>query len=97
MNTQPIMWETPDDVSTFIEPILNVHYPSKPKGHRRVNMRVGYQWNYRLAATLGDILVDYPRLTAERSQPLCVDKGMTVKWGMRLRRHTVHLAYPAHR
>ena len=36
---QPTIWEVPDDVWTIIEAILNEIYPSKPKGHRRVELR----------------------------------------------------------
>jgi putative transposase len=48
----------------LIEPILNEYYPTKPKGHRRVNLRrvlsgiifrlrTGCQWNH-LPACFGD-------------------------------------------
>jgi putative transposase len=56
-NTQPTIWEVPDDVWTLIEPILNELYPAKPKGHRRADLRpvlngvifrlrTGCQWNH---------------------------------------------------
>jgi putative transposase len=63
-NTQPTIWEIPDDVWTLIAPILNEYYPAKPKGHRRVDLRrvlngiifrlrTGCQWNH-LPACFGD-------------------------------------------
>jgi transposase len=63
-NTQPTIWEVPDNVWTIIEPILNEHYPAKPKGHRRVDLRpvlngiifrllTDCQWN-RLPKQFGD-------------------------------------------
>ncbi len=63
-NTQPTIWEVPDDVWTLIEPIFNECYPAKPKGHRRVNLRpvlngiifrlrTGCQW-HQLPQQFGD-------------------------------------------
>jgi transposase len=37
----PTLWEIPDEVWPRIQPILNGHYPAKPKGHRRVDLRRG--------------------------------------------------------
>ena len=63
-NTQPTIWEVPDDVWTLIEPILDECYPAKPKGHRRVDLRpvlngiifrlrTGCQW-HQLPRQFGD-------------------------------------------
>jgi putative transposase len=63
-NTQPTIWEVPDDVWTCIEPILTELYPAKPKGHRRADLRpmlngvifrlrTGCQWNH-LPKHVGD-------------------------------------------
>jgi putative transposase len=60
----PTIWEVPDDVWPVIQQILDEHYPAKPKGHRRVNLRrvlngiifrlrTGCQWN-RLPPAFGD-------------------------------------------
>jgi putative transposase len=60
----PTVWELPDAVWPMVQAILDEHYPSKPKGHRRVNLRrvlngiifrlrTGCQWN-RLPAAFGD-------------------------------------------
>jgi putative transposase len=60
----PTIWEIPDDVWPIIQTILDVHYPAKPKGHRRVDLRrvlngiifrlrTGCQWN-RLPEAFGD-------------------------------------------
>ena len=60
----PTLWEIPDDVWPMIQTILNEHYPAKPKGHRRVDLRrvlngiifrlrTGCQWNH-LPARFGD-------------------------------------------
>jgi putative transposase len=38
-NTQPTIWEVPDQVWTIIAPILNEYYPATPKGPRRVDLR----------------------------------------------------------
>jgi transposase len=58
------IWEIPDDVWPLIQTILDEHYPAKPKGHRRVDLRrvlngiifrlrTGCQWN-QLPKRLGD-------------------------------------------
>src|SRR5215510_2787198 len=63
-DTQPTVWEVPDDVWTLIEQVLNDVYPAKPKGHRRVNLRrvlngiifrlrTGCQW-HQLPTQFGD-------------------------------------------
>jgi putative transposase len=60
----PTIWEIPDDVWPLIQTILDEHYPAKPKGHRRVDLRrvlngiifrlrTGCQWN-QLPAHFGD-------------------------------------------
>ncbi len=60
----PTIWEIPDDVWPMIQTILDEHYPAKPKGHRRVDLRrvlngiifrlrTGCQWN-RLPKAFGD-------------------------------------------
>jgi putative transposase len=60
----PTIWEIPEDVWPMIQTILDEHYPAKPKGHRRVNLRrvlngiifrlrTGCQWN-RLPEAFGD-------------------------------------------
>jgi putative transposase len=61
---QPTIWEIPDDVWPRIQTILDAHDPTKPKGHRRVDLRrvlngiifrvrTGCQWN-QLPARFGD-------------------------------------------
>jgi putative transposase len=61
---QPTIWEIPDDVWPMIQAILDAHYPAKPKGHRRVDLRrvlngiifrlrTGCQWN-QLPQQFGD-------------------------------------------
>jgi putative transposase len=61
---QPTIWEIPDDVWPLIQTILDEHYPAKPKGHRRVDLRrvfngiifrlrTGCQWN-QLPQQFGD-------------------------------------------
>src|SRR5262245_47452239 len=35
----PTVWEIPDDVWPLIPRMLDAHYPAKPKGHRRVDLR----------------------------------------------------------
>jgi putative transposase len=63
-NTQPTIWETPDDLWARIEPVLKEYDLARPKGHRRVNLcrvlngtifrlRTGCPWNY-LPACFGD-------------------------------------------
>jgi transposase len=53
---QLTIWEIPDDIWPMIQEILYAHYPAKPKGHRRVDLRLvlngiifrlrtGCQWN----------------------------------------------------
>ena len=60
----PTLWEVPDEVWPVIQQILDEHYPAKPKGHRRVDLRrvlngiifrlrTGCQWN-RLPPAFGD-------------------------------------------
>jgi transposase len=60
----PPIWEIPDDVWPMIQAMLNEHYPAKPKGRRRVDLRrvlhgsifglqTGCQWNH-LPARFGD-------------------------------------------
>jgi putative transposase len=60
----PTVWEIPDDVWPLIQRILDEHYPAKPKGHRRVELRrvlngiifrlrTGCQWN-QLPPQFGD-------------------------------------------
>jgi putative transposase len=60
----PTIWELPDAVWPMMQAILDEHYPPKPKGHRRVNLRrvlngiifrlrTGCQWN-QLPAAFGD-------------------------------------------
>jgi putative transposase len=60
----PTIWEIPDEVWPIIQRILDEQYPSKPKGHRRVDLRrvlngvifrlrTGCQWN-RLPEAFGD-------------------------------------------
>jgi putative transposase len=60
----PTVWEIPDDVWPLIQRILDEHYPAKPKGHRRVDLRrvlngvifrlrTGCQWN-QLPPQFGD-------------------------------------------
>jgi len=62
--TAPTIWDMPDDVWPMIQRILDAHYPAKPKGHRRVDLRrvfngiivrlrTGCQWN-RLPEVFGD-------------------------------------------
>jgi putative transposase len=64
LQEQPTIWEIPDDVWPLIQTILDEHYPTKPKGHRRVDLRrvlngiifrwrTGCPWN-RLPARFGD-------------------------------------------
>jgi transposase len=60
----PTVWEIPDDVWPLIQRILDEHYPAKPKGPRRVDLRrvlhgiifrlrTGCQWN-QLPPQVGD-------------------------------------------
>jgi putative transposase len=60
----PTIWEIPDDVWPIIQRIVAEHYPAKPKGHRRVDLRrvfngisfrlrTGCQWN-QLPEVFGD-------------------------------------------
>src|SRR5688500_10702009 len=60
----PTIWEIPDEVWTIMQTILDEHYPPKPNGHRRVDLRrvlhgvivrlrTGCQWN-RLPEACGD-------------------------------------------
>jgi hypothetical protein len=35
----PTIWEIPDEVWPIMQTILDEHYPPKPKGHRRVDLR----------------------------------------------------------
>lgn len=60
----PPIWEIPDAVWPLMQTILDEHYPRRPKGHRRVDLRrvlngiifrlrTGCQWN-RLPAVFGD-------------------------------------------
>jgi putative transposase len=64
VDTQPTIWEVPDDVWTLIAQVLNEVYPAKPKGHRRAKLRrvlngiicrlrTGCQWN-QLPTQFGD-------------------------------------------
>jgi putative transposase len=61
---QPTIWEIPDEVWPLIQTILDSHYPAKPKGHRRVDLRrvlngiifrvrTGCQW-HQLPQQFGD-------------------------------------------
>jgi putative transposase len=61
---QPTIWEISDEVWPMIQAILDAHYPAKPKGHRRVDLRrvlngiifrlrTGCQWN-QLPQQFGD-------------------------------------------
>jgi len=65
-NNQPMptIWEIPDDAWPMLHTILDKHYPAKPKGHRRVDLRrvlngilfrlrTGCQWN-QLPKQFGD-------------------------------------------
>jgi putative transposase len=65
-NNQPMptIWEMPDDAWPMLQTILAKHYPAKPKGHRRVDLRrvlngilfrlrTGCQWN-QLPKQFGD-------------------------------------------
>jgi putative transposase len=58
------IWEIPDAVWPVMHTILDEHYPAKPKGHRRVDLRrvlngiifrlrTGCQWN-QLPTQFGD-------------------------------------------
>jgi putative transposase len=60
----PTIWEIPDEVWPIMQTILDEHYPPKPKGHRRVDLRrvlngvifrlrTGCQWS-RLPEAFGD-------------------------------------------
>lgn len=60
----PTIWEIPDDIWPTLQRILDEHYPAKPKGHRRVDLRrvfngiifrlrTGCQWNH-LPKQFGD-------------------------------------------
>jgi len=60
----PTIWEIPDEVWPMLQTILDEHYPAKPKGHRRVDLRrvldgllfrlrTGCQWN-QLPQQFGD-------------------------------------------
>jgi len=64
----PTIWEIPDDVWPLIQTILDEHYPAKPKGHRRVELRrvlngiifrlrTGCQWNQLPACFVDDSTV----------------------------------------
>jgi putative transposase len=61
---QSTLWEIPDEVWPLMQAILDEHYPAKPKGHRRVDLRhvlngiifrlrAGCQWN-QLPTQFGD-------------------------------------------
>jgi putative transposase len=39
LQEQPTIWEIPEEVWPLIQTILDAHYPAKPKGHRRVDLR----------------------------------------------------------
>jgi len=63
-NPEPTRWEVPDDIRAIIKAILDEVYPRKPTGHRRVDLRRGFngiicrsrsgcQWK-QLPTTVGD-------------------------------------------
>ncbi len=83
----PTIWEIPDDVWPMRQTILDEHYPAKPKGHRRVDLRralngilfrlrPGCQWN-QLPTQFGD-----DSTVHRHFQPWCQQGLFAPRWAV---------------